>query len=171
MSQYSMARNSSDYLSGKPDARTGLFAKTLTLASLKGNYQAGPEFKLQVGFNPQQDFINDLTPFGSGWGLSIPTFQRNRNSDFGDGHLTLPSGKSFYLKELTDGPVAMEGYLLQDVQVIWDSSAWELSVRQKNGDTHFYGALPGDQNRIQSGERIVRRSGWLQQNKMREVPL
>ncbi|MGN7792774.1 RHS repeat domain-containing protein [Enterobacter sp. 22452] len=144
MAQYSMARNSSDYLSGKPDARTGLFAKTLTLASLKGNYLAGPEFKLQVGFNPQQGFINDLTPFGSGWGLSIPAFKRS--SDFGDGHLTLPSGKSFYLEDLTDGPVAMEGYLLKDVQISWDSSAWELSVRQKNGDLHVYAALPGDQS-------------------------
>lgn len=129
MPQYSMARNSSDYLSGQPDARTGLFAKTLTIASLKGNYRAGPDFKLQLGFDPQQDFINELTPFGSGWGLSIPAFLRS--TDFGDGHLTLSSGKSYYLKELTDGPVAMEGYLLKDVQITWDSSAWVLTVRQK----------------------------------------
>ena len=144
MSQYSMANNSSDYLSGKPDARTGLFAKNLTLATLKGNYLAGPDFKLQVGFNPQQGFINDLTPFGSGWGLFIPAFQYN--AEYEDGHLTLPSGKSFYLTELTDGPVAMEGYLLQDVQINWDSSAWVLTVRQKNGDTHYYESLPGDQS-------------------------
>ena len=144
MSQYSMACNSSDYLSGEPDARTGLFAKTLTLASLKGNYQTGPDFKLQVSFDPQQDFMNDLTPFGSGWGLSIAAFQRS--SEFGDGHLTLPSGKKYYLKELTDGPVAMEGYLLNDVQITWDSNAWILTVRQKNGDTHLFESLPGDQS-------------------------
>lgn len=144
MTQYSMACNSSDYLSGKPDARTGLFAKTFTLANLKGNYQAGPSFKLQLVFEPRQGFINDLTPFGSGWGFSIPSFQRS--SDFGDGHLTLPSGKSFYLPELLDGQVSMEGYLLSDVQIFWDSHAWELTVKQKNGDTHLYTALPGDQS-------------------------
>ncbi|WP_156141339.1 hypothetical protein [Rahnella aquatilis] len=58
----------------------------------------------------------------------------------------MPSGKSYYLKELTDGPVILEGYLLQDVQATWDSSDWVLTVRQKNGDSHFYESLPGDQS-------------------------
>ena len=32
------------------------------------------------------------------------------------------------------------------MQINWDSSAWVLTVRQKNGDVHVYTALPGDQS-------------------------
>ncbi|WP_159566149.1 hypothetical protein [Budvicia diplopodorum] len=144
MAQYSTALNNTDYLSGKPDARTGLFAKILTLGDMKGNYQAGPSFKLQLSFSPQQGFINDLTPFGSGWGLIIPAFQRR--SDFGDGHLSLPSGRRYYIPELTEGEVTTEGYMLKDIQITWRSSDQELVVVQKSGDIHYYRTLSGDQS-------------------------
>lgn len=143
MTQYSMALNNSDYLSGNPDARTGLFSKVCTLEKLKGNSLSGPSFKLQLSFNPQLDFQNYLTPFGSGWGLSVPAF--TRVSDAGDGHLILPSGKNFYITGLKEGSVPMEGYLLRDIQTDWSNAAGILTVREKSGDIQRYSRLAGDQ--------------------------
>ncbi|EAA5259350.1 hypothetical protein DP804_23180 [Salmonella enterica subsp. enterica] len=144
MTQYSLAKNSSDYLSGKPDSRTGLFAKQLAIGKLKGNYLAGPEFKLSLAFNPNQDFTNYLTPFGSGWGLSIPAFIRS--TDYGDGHLSLASGKSFYISEMNDAEVTLDGYLLKDIQLNYDQTNMVLTATEKSGTVSTYMAIPGDQS-------------------------
>lgn len=144
MAQFSLAKNSSDYLSGNPDSRTGLFAKQLTIGKLNGNYLAGPEFKLSLAFNPSQDFMNYLTPFGSGWGLAIPAF--TRSTDYGDGHLSLPSGKSFYISEMNDGEVTLDGYLLKDIRINYDQANMVLTATEKSGTVSTYMAIPGDQS-------------------------
>lgn len=143
MAQYSLAKNSSDFLSGQPDSRTGLFAKQLAIGKLKGNYLAGPEFKLNLAFDPEQDFMNYMTPFGSGWNLTLPAFIRS--SDYGDGHLSLPSGKSFYITEMSDGDVTLEGYLLKDIQIHYDSTNMVLTATEKSGTISTYKTIPGDQ--------------------------
>ncbi|EAA5259379.1 hypothetical protein DP804_23345 [Salmonella enterica subsp. enterica] len=79
MTQYTTAKNNSEFLSGKPDSRTVFFARQIAIGKLKDNYFSRPEFKLSLAFNTQQDFMNYLTSFGSGWYVTIPAF--NRSSD------------------------------------------------------------------------------------------
>lgn len=51
------------------EPRTGMYLRTLPIASLSGNYLQGPDLDLSIRFNP---FSNLDDGFGTGWELTLP---------------------------------------------------------------------------------------------------
>lgn len=160
MSQYSAALNESSYLSGNPDPRTGLFSKTLSLGKISGNYRTGPHFSVQLNFTPQ----NSTSPlssgeFGAGWSLSLPAYQCDPNAlPVSKGHLQLLSGSAYYV-EPSDGPISLEGYLLQDMTVTCTLSPLTFAVSHKSGAREIYETILGDTSGNAYLCQIIRKSG------------
>ncbi|HBO4886817.1 RHS repeat domain-containing protein [Pseudomonas aeruginosa] len=142
MSQYSAAENGSDYLSGKPDPRTGLFAKSLALGTVKGSYQTGPSFKLKLSFNPKLPSTIMASAFGYGWALGLASYTPI-SSGSSKGHLTLSSGQTYYIPNINAHPIQLDGYLQKDLAVTYQSDH-TLLVVNKSGQRELYKAVSGD---------------------------
>ncbi|GAB2902022.1 RHS repeat-associated core domain-containing protein [Paraburkholderia jirisanensis] len=146
MAQYSAARNEDGYLSGTPDARTGLFSKTLTLGKISGNYHSGPEFSVKLGFDPQTpSSTSTWGSFGLGWTLSLCAYTPDATAlPLVKGHLTLLSGGTYYT-EPTTGELKLEGYLLKDMVVNCTSTPdLTFSIVHKSGARELYETIPMD---------------------------
>lgn len=148
MAQYSTALNEDSYLSGKPDNRTGLFSKNISVGKISGNYHNGPHFSLKLGFNPlTSSSSSGSSLFGTGWGLSLPAYicdvEARPNLK---GHLALLNGASYYTQP-EDGTLALEGYLLKDMIVTCSlEPSLSFTVLHKSGAQEIYQTVDNDRS-------------------------
>ncbi|TDJ73313.1 sugar-binding protein [Pseudomonas putida] len=93
MAIQSNAFNFRSFTQGSVDPRTGLYTLGLTLPQLNANDNIGPDFPVQLSFNPLK---SENVGFGLGWQLNLSTFSIR------DGMLDLHTGESQYIAD--NGP-------------------------------------------------------------------
>jgi len=116
---YSTAFNELGAISGEPDPCTGIFPKKITLGKIKGNYGLGPDFSLELQFNPLDTIgVTDGTvgPFGYGWSLGLPWYTYDTNTS--SGQLALLEGQTYVMRNASVGRTpTLDGYKLLDMKV------------------------------------------------------